>query len=342
MGNEKSAFNIDDVVLKHNMGIVGSRSECSTSVTDSKGFTHNSPVVLSNMPCVQNDEILKIFRLYNWPYVLHRIQNQEDMTSPSYFYGCRILEYVKYCAENPVGLKSISIGVQRGDMNLLERIVQRFGESCLDWITIDVSFIYSQNHEKFLKDVRKMFPNVYLIAGNFTTPDAVKWLYNLGVDCAKFGISTSLLCRTGAYTGFSSCASDLLDCADVASHLPNGIELMQDGGVGVLNEETGECATGDIFKYLNFGAKFIMSSSLFRWCPELADDGGNILQYGNSTSHAKGHTRNIEGAVKTFKNNGISVKNQMGKIVENIQSSISFAGLKTLDNAYLSCKWNVL
>lgn len=340
--HQTEGYGYDRIALKHNMGNVASRLECDTSVKDSIGIVHSSPVILANMPCAQNEKVLKIFRSKGWPYVLHRVQNTEDLRHPAYFYGFRSFEYVKQCKGNLTGLRSISVGVQHEDMELLKRIKNNFGQYSIDWLTVDVAFIYNRKHEEFLKDVRRLFPNVYLIAGNFTTPDAVRWLYNLGVNAGKFGISTSLLCRTGAYTGFSSCASDLLDCAETASNVPHGFDLIQDGGITVLNEETGECAYGDVFKALNFGAKWVMSSALFRWCSELADEGGNVIQYGNSTEKAKGHSRNVEGAVKTFKSSGVSIETQMDKIRENLQSSMSYAGLRNLDRAYLSCKWNVL
>lgn len=340
--NQTRGYRYDQIILKHNMGQVASRSECDICVKDSKGVVQSSPIILSNMPCAQNGKVLKIFRSKGWAHVLHRVQNSEDLRKPAYFYGYRTFEYIRHCKENPVGLRSISIGVQPEDIELLKSIKTCLGDDCLDWLTVDVAFIYNQKHGDFLKEVRKLFPNVYLIAGNFTTPDAVKWLYNLGVDAGKFGISTSLLCRTGAYTGFSSCASDLLDCSETASYMTYGFDLIQDGGITVLNEETGECAYGDVFKALNCGAKWVMSSALFRWCLELADERGNTLQYGNSTAQAKGHMRNVEGVVKTFKTNRMSISTQMERITENLQSSMSYAGLKNLDSAYLSCKWNVL
>ena len=326
---ESRGYNFDQVILKHNQGNCSSRSDCDISVKDSKGRVHSSPVILSNMECVQNYKVLSVFNENRWPYVYHRFGGTQE-------------EFLKTTIEEDWYLKSLSVGVQKEDLEFLKSIKKTYGDKILDWLTIDIAFIHNTIHEEYIKEVRKLFPCVYLVAGNFTTPDAVKWLYSLGVDAGKFGISTSLLCRTGAYTGFSSCATDLLDCSETASHLPNPFQLIHDGGVGVLDEIAGESATGDIFKMLNFGATFVMSSSLFRWCSELADDGGNILQYGNSTAHAKGHTRNIEGAVKTFKTNGVSVGTQMQTITENLQSSLSYAGLKTLDNAYLSCGWNVL
>jgi hypothetical protein len=71
-----------------------------------------------------------------------------------------------------------------------------------------------------------------------------------------------------------------------------------------------------------------MSSSLFRWSHELSIDGYNH-QYGNSTAKAKGVKRHEEGAVKCFKSQ-YNVEDQMRKIKEHLQSSISYDGKSSL------------
>jgi len=321
-------YQFKDIKLIHNYGSCDSRSNLDITVEDSTGKIHNSPIILSNMPCCQTNKVLKIFNSMKWPYIFHRIQSSQ------------ILFLNKIIKEN-WHLKSISVGVQENDLNILETIKSTYGKDALDWITIDVAFIYNRKNLEFIKTVRKMFPDAYLIAGNFTTPCATKWLIDLGVNAGKFGISTSKLCKTGPYTGFSSCATDLLECSDVAANAKNGFDLIQDGGIGI-DEETGESAYGDIFKAIVFGAKWVSSSSLFRWCSELADDDGNILQYGNSTEKAKGHSKNIEGAVKTVKTNGMSIKDQMETIKQNLQSSMSYADVENLNEVYRSVRWRVV
>jgi hypothetical protein len=57
--------------------------------------------------------------------------------------------------------------------------------------------IYNIHFEDYIKWVRKEFPDVYLIAGNFNGSECSDWLYNLGVDCGKHNIGVSELCFEG-------------------------------------------------------------------------------------------------------------------------------------------------
>jgi GMP reductase len=233
-------------------------------------------------------------------------------------------------------LKSISVGVDRKDFEMLKNI-KRDGLE-LDWITIDVALIYNEHFADRIKEIRQLFPEVYLIAGNFNAPETVQWLNNLGVDCGKFGIGCSNLCRTRQYTGFgTSSISDLYECSKISN-----IDIIADGGLSIIDEEKGEIALGDIFKALNFGAKWVMSSSLFRWVKELGDCQGIIEQYGNSTARAKGYNRNVEGACKTYISNGQTLEERMDQITQNIQSSISYAGIKTIKHAYQSVDYEII
>lgn len=334
----KKAFYFDQVLLEHNYGDCESRKDLDISVKDKNGRIHNSPVILSNMQCCQNEEVLNIFISKNWPYVLNRVEQPESLRSHHYFYGSDTFFFIKKYIDTKA-LKSISVGVKEKDLNLLQKIRDYFGKNSIDWLTVDVAFIYNQKYVDHIKKIRKMFPNTYLICGNFTSTKTVEWLKSLGVDCGKFGISTSQLCRTGAYTGFSSSAADLLDVCEFARAW--NLDIIQDGGLTILDEKTGEIAYGDIFKSLNFGAKWVMSSSLFRWCKDFSNIDGKIIQYGNSTKEAKGYSENIEGCVKTVSTNGITVSEQIKKIKENLQSSMSYAGIKNLKSAYNSCNFSV-
>jgi GMP reductase len=262
------------------------------------------------MPCCQNDTVLDIFAELRWPYVYHRLGGTED-----------IFNFVKKANMDDWYLISISVGVSNKDKELLGKI--KIHGLRLDWITIDVALIYNIYFEDFIKWVRKEFPSVYLIAGNFSNDTCVGWLENLGVDCLKFGIGCSKLCRTKQYTGFGSSIDDFIDCCQVAKS-----DIMFDGGLTILNEEFGEIAYGDIFKVIALGATWVMSSSLFRWSHELSDH-GIVNQYGNSTARAKGYNKNIEGAVKSFKSQ-YNIEDQMRTIKENLQSSVSYSGYENL------------
>ena len=305
------------IILQHNKSILPTRSLAKTS-TEVNGITLNSPVVLSNMPSCQNLEVLREFNRRKWPYVYHRLGGEEDVFN--------FVEAINYESWN---LKSISVGIKPEDLKFLETI--KSSGMKLDWITIDVALIYNQNFESYIETVRRMFPDVYLIAGNLSNPAGIEWLQNLGVDCCKFGIGVSELCRTRQYTGFGSTLGDFCECVETAK-----LDMMLDGGLTILDEQVGEVAFGDIFKALNLGAKFVMSSSLFRWSHELSKN-GVVVQYGNSTARAKNHSRHVEGAVKTFESQ-YSIGEQMDRIEGHLQSSVSYAGISDINFAYNSCK----
>lgn len=318
---ERNHFRFEDVVLQHNLSTVKSRSEINTQIQQN-GIILDTPVVLSNMPSCQNEEVLKIFNEQKWPYVYHRMFGNDD-----------IYKFVEKINAENWNLKSISVGVQEKDIELLRKIKEAGLK--LDWITVDVALIYNTFHGEIIKQIRQLSPDVYLIAGNFSNPLTVNWLYDLGVDCGKFNIGVSKLCRTAQYTGFGSTLNDFIETVEVSK-----IDLMFDGGITILDEEKGEIAYGDIFKSLVMGSKWMMSSSAFRWAEELAVL-GSVHQYGNSTATAKGFARREEGAVKAFKPQ-YKLLDQMIKIKDHLQSSCSYAGITDINNAYNSCEVKIL
>jgi len=301
----------EDIILTHSQSVLKSRSDADITVKCGD-LTLESPVCLSNMPSCQNTKVLEEFNTQKWPYVYHRLGGFLDMKN-----------FVSKINFENWYLKSISVGVSEKDKEFLE-LIKRCDYK-LDWLTIDVALIYNTHFEEYIKWVRKEFPDVYLIAGNFSTPECADWLHKLGVDAGKFGIGVSELCRTRQYTGFGSTLDDFKRTADSSK-----IDLMFDGGLTILDEETGEIAYGDAYKAIKLGAKWVMSSSLFRWAHELSID-GFVHQYGNSTARAKGVARHEEGAVKCFKSQ-YGIEDQMRIIKEHLQSSISYDGKKNLIN----------
>lgn len=298
-----------DIILSHSQSVLKSRSDADITVKCGE-LVLESPICLSNMQSCQNFRVLDEFNKQNWPYVYHRLGGEND-----------ILDFVAKINLEHWNLKSISVGVSERDKDLLTRI-KNSGFN-LDWITIDVALIYNIHFEDYIKWVRKEFPDVYLIAGNFSTPECASWLHCMGVDAGKFGIGVSELCRTRQYTGFGSTLDDFKRTADSSK-----IDLMFDGGLTILNEEKGEIAYGDAYKAIKLGAKWVMSSSLFRWAHELSVD-GVVHQYGNSTARAKGVAKHEEGAVKCFKSQ-YGIEDQMRIIKEHLQSSISYDGKRNL------------
>lgn len=327
----KIGLGYHNVVLQHNKGIVKSRSECDISVKIGNK-TLACPVIMSNMEMLQatNPQILQKFNERKWGYVYHRLggMNEDERCQDIY-------SFLYNANRDNWHFKSISIGVCPEHFRLLEKIKETGLK--LDCLTIDLAFVYTNDNLKYVEKVRRMLPDVFLIAGNFTSPWAALELERIGVDCGKFGIGTSAKCRTYQRVGIGTAIiSDLVDCKEKTSRL----KYMVDGGLTIM--EDNEVCVGDCSKALNFGANLVMSASLFQRIVELSDDNGNIHCYGNSTATAKKSHKNDEGAEFFIKTNGKTLDKTMDLIEDSLKSFCSYAGISKISDAYQSCDYKIV
>ena len=317
--NKLMHLNYKDIILKHGYGILDSRSKADITVNIGNK-RYNSPVCISNMPSIQNYDILKTFDENHWFYVYHRFGNT--------------LEFLQQINDENWYCKSISVGVKEKDIQLVKNIVDRNLQ--LDAITLDVAFCYAEHVKDMIKLLRKSFPNTYLIVGNASEPEVVPWLENLGAECLKFNIGVSSNCRTRQYSGFgSTTVTDLIKCIEKCDTL----DICADGGLTVKNDEVW---IGDVMKSIALGSKFVMSASLFKQIKELQDELGYITCSGNASSMIKQNEEHIEGVTLRIKGNDRTLLQQMKLISDSLRSSVSYSGWDTLDKARGRVNWEVV
>lgn len=317
---------LSDIILKPNKSVLRSRSEADITAICGAGIKHSLPVIVSNMRSVQNSQSLAAYAKNRVPYVYQR---QGMVLAENKYLDVEL--FLESCELNNWYLRSISVGVSKNDLEFLLDLKKK--KVRIDWLTIDVAYLYNETYYDYIKQVRNLFPDVYLIGGNFASVEAAHWLHNLGFDCLKYGVGTSQVCRSRQYTGFGSTLNEFIKCTENVD-----TDFIYDGGLTILDKEKGEFAYGDIFKLLNFGAKWVMSGSLFSYCTELADKNGEIIHYGNSTPQAKGFNRNVEGVCQKHLTNGKSVAQLIEEISDNLKSSCSYAGISDISEAYNSCQ----
>lgn len=316
-----TSLNYSDIILTHQKSIVDSRSKCD--ITQKLGDKiYNSPVCCSNMKSILNSDICKIFDDKKWFYVYHRIDGPLDVSS-----------FVKKANEENWYSISISVGIGPEWMTLVEYL--KNSNYRVDSFTVDVALSYNDNILSIVECIKKYFPNAYLIVGNGSTPQWIKWLEDIGgIHCAKLGIGVSKSCRTRQFTGFgSTTVTSLLECVEVASK----IDIMSDGGLTVDN--MGEVWIGDINKAIVLGAHFVMSGAVFSKCL----DSPAILNgyYGNASAHAKGHSKHVEGAKIQVETNGLTISQMCSRIEDSIRSGISYSGGTKLSDM-INVKWNII
>jgi IMP dehydrogenase len=123
----------------------------------------------------------------------------------------------------------------------------------VDAIVIDTAHGHTKNVIGILKDIKKSYPAVDVIAGNIGTAEAAKRLVKEGADGVKVGIGPGSICTTRIIAGVG--IPQLTAVYNVAKALESsGIPIIADGGIRY---------SGDIIKAIAAGADSIMAGSLF-------------------------------------------------------------------------------
>lgn len=123
----------------------------------------------------------------------------------------------------------------------------------VDAVIIDTAHGHSKKVLDEVKNFKKKFPALEVIAGNIATAEAAKALAKAGADAVKVGIGPGSICTTRIIAGIG--VPQLTAVYDVAKALKgSGIPVIADGGIRY---------TGDVVKAIAAGASTVMAGSLF-------------------------------------------------------------------------------
>jgi IMP dehydrogenase len=125
--------------------------------------------------------------------------------------------------------------------------------SRVDAIVIDTAHGHSSRVIEAVKQVKRKFPELELVAGNVATADATKELISAGVDAVKIGIGPGSICTTRVVTG-AGVPQIMAIFESVKAAAGSGVPIIADGGVKF---------SGDVAKAIAAGADSVMIGSLF-------------------------------------------------------------------------------
>ena len=149
-------------------------------------------------------------------------------------------------------------------------------ESRADALAIDSAHGHSSRVLESVREVKKAFPHVALLAGNVATYDGAQALIDAGADAIKVGIGPGSICTTRMVTGAGmpqiTAISEAFRAAGKA-----GIPVIADGGIKY---------SGDVTKAIAAGANVVMMGSLFAGVDE--SPGETILYQGRSFKAYRG------------------------------------------------------
>lgn len=187
----------------------------------------------------------------------HRIEKLPVVDKEGKLVGLITYKDITKIKDNPIASKdskgrllvAAAVGVGADTLAKVEKLVS----VDTDAVVVDTAHGHSVYVLKVIKEVKKAFPHLQVIAGNIATGEAALALADCGVDGVKVGIGPGSICTTRVVAGVGvPQLTAIMLAADALKG--TGIPVIADGGIRY---------SGDIVKALAAGASTIMAGSLF-------------------------------------------------------------------------------
>ncbi|MBR7110540.1 MAG: IMP dehydrogenase [Clostridia bacterium] len=145
-------------------------------------------------------------------------------------------------------LVGASVGTAAGYMDRVGALV----DAKVDVLVVDTAHGHNIMVIDAVKNIRKKYPDLTIVAGNVATAGATHDLIEAGADVVKVGIGPGSICTTRIIAGIGvPQVTAIMDCAEEADKF--GKRVIADGGIKY---------SGDIVKALASGASAVMLGSL--------------------------------------------------------------------------------
>lgn len=179
----------------------------------------------------------------------------------------KLKKYPNACKDEMGRLKvGAAVGIGPEMMDRISGLIS----ASVDVIAIDTAHGHSAKVIQAVKDVKKRFPALEIVAGNVATAEGTKALIEAGVDAVKVGVGPGSICTTRVVAGVGvPQITAIINCFSEAKKA--GVPIIADGGIKY---------SGDITKALSGGASSVMIGSLFAGTDE--SPGETILFQGRS------------------------------------------------------------
>lgn len=266
-----------DVLLRPKRSSLESRKQVQLTRTFS--FLHSSktwegiPMMTANMDSSGTFEIAKCLSKHKIITTLHKYYTIEELEK-----GFKELNQPQYVA--------YTLGIRDPDFEKVKEVKEKGLEKYFDFVCLDVPNGYLERFTQKVRELRSLFPEHIIIAGNVVTNEMTEEILMNGADIVKVGIGPGSACLTRRQTGVGyPQLSAVIECADAA----HGIRFEKGKGYGLIIADGGLVHPSCAAKAYGGGADFIMSGKYFSGFDQsggtlVERDGKKFKEYFGSSS----------------------------------------------------------
>jgi len=247
----KESYSFDDVLIEPSYSnIIPKEADVTTRLT--KKITLKIPLISAAMDTVTEHEMAIKMALFGGIGAIHKnlsVDLQCKEVSKVKKHKVDILKDQKACVDDDNNLRVVAaVGTGEDAIQRVEALMK----VNVDAIAIDTSHGHSQNVIDTIKEIKKLYPQAEIIAGNIATKDAALALLYAGADTLKVGIGPGSICTTRIVSGIGvPQLSAILEVAQICKTKDSF--LIADGGIKF---------SGDLVKAIAAGADCVMLGSL--------------------------------------------------------------------------------
>ena len=271
----------DDVLIRPKRSTLTSRKDVVLERTyqflHSKKTWTGIPIIASNMAASGTFEIARELSKHKMLVALHKFYSLSDLEE--FFKTFDAPDYLIY-----------TTGIRDEDFEKLHELIKSGLHNKFSFICIDVPNAYLERVVNKVKEIRELFPEHIIMAGNVVTNEMTEELLLNGADIIKVGIGSGGACltRIKAGVGYPQLSS-VIETSDAA----HGIGAKHEGrGNGLICADGGTVYPACIAKAFCAGADFVMVGSQLAGYDQ---SGGEIVEkngiklkmhYGSSSNMA--------------------------------------------------------
>ncbi|MGW8179429.1 MAG: guanosine monophosphate reductase [bacterium] len=326
----REGLTFDDVLIVPNHhSMVKSRQDPDVSVEFDETKRLVEPVIASPMDTVASPELLAELSTLGTFGIMHRYCSKADQ-----------LETLKRAEKLLVAGEELYAGIALGTKEDFDDEVFLCACERASVLCVDVANGDSVDSVDTVRNLRRVFPDKHIMAGNVATPQGFVRLADAGADSIRVGIGPGSACSTRTMTGIGvPQLTAIMWCREAADDW--NVRLIADGGIRT---------PGDLSKAMAAGADLVMLGSIFAGAAEspselVEDERGRLVKYyrgmaSTAAQEARGASKAIvpEGVEGMVPYRG-TCKDILTQFVGGLRSSMTYVNANDLDEYWMNTEF---